>query len=57
MVRYVLENIKEAMHFSQALEKLSKQYYFCILSKKLKKLNKREMNEVLKIFPSYKSKD
>ena len=50
-------NIKEAMHFSQALEKLSKQYYFCILSKKLKKLNKKEMNEVLKIFPSYKSKD
>ena len=51
------KNIKEAMHFSQALEKLSKQYYFCILSKKLKKLNKKEMNEVLKIFPSYKSKD
>ena len=51
------KNIKEAMHFPQALEKLSKQYYFCILSKKLKKLNKKEMNEVLKIFPSYKSKD
>ena len=41
----------------EALEKLSKQYYFCILSKKLKKLNKKEMNEVLKIFTSYKSKD
>ena len=51
------KNIKEAIHFSQALEKLSKQYYFCILSKKLKKLNRKEMNEVLNLFPTYKSKD
>ena len=51
------ENLEKTFEFSQALEKLSKQYYFCILSKKLKKLNKKEMSEVLKLFPSYKSKD
>jgi len=50
------ENIEEAMHLSIALEKLSKHYYFCLLSQKLEKLSKVEITEVLKKFSSYKSK-
>ncbi len=50
------ENLQQAIHLSQALEKLSKQFYFCLISKSYKKLSKREIRDVLKIFPSYKSK-
>ena len=50
------KDINEAVHLSQALEKLSKQYYFSILSKKIKYLNRNQINDVLRIFPSYKTK-
>ena len=53
MVNYALANLDEATHLSNALEKLSKQYYF--LSKKLKLLSNDEMNVVLELFSDYKS--
>ena len=50
------ENIDEAIHLSLALEKLAKQYYFCLLSKNLKLLSSKEIGSVLKKFANYKSK-
>ena len=50
------KNLEEASHLSIALEKLSKQYFFCLLSKKLKMLSDNEMKEVLKSFSDYKPK-
>ena len=50
------ENIDEAIHLSLALEKLAKQYYFCLLSKNLKLLSSKEISSVLKKFAYYKSK-
>ena len=50
------KDINEAVHLSQALEKLSKQYYFSLLSKKINYLSRNQINDVLKIFPSYKPK-
>jgi len=41
---------------SIALEKLSKQYFFCLLSKKFKMLSDLEMKEVLESFSGYKLK-
>ena len=48
-------NIKEAVDLSVALEKLSKQFYFCLLQKNFKTLSKSQMDEVLKYFKFYKS--
>ena len=50
------ENIDEAIHLSLALEKLAKQYYFCLLSKNFKLLSSNEISNVLKKFAQYKSK-
>ena len=50
------KNLEEASHLSIALEKLSKQYFFCLLSKKFKMLSDLEMKEVLKSFSGYKLK-
>ena len=50
------KNLEEASHLSIALEKLSKQYFFCLLSKNLKMLSDNEMKEVLKSFSNYKLK-
>ena len=50
------ENIDEAVHLSLALEKLAKQYYFCLLSKNFKLLSSNEITNVLKKFAYYKSK-
>ena len=49
-------SIEEAIHHAFALEKLSKQFYFCLLSNNYKLLNKRQINESLKLFNFYKSK-
>ena len=49
-------DIDEAVHLSLALEKLAKQYYFCLLSKNFKLLNSNEISDVLKKFTHYKSK-
>ena len=37
------ENIDEATHLSLALEKLAKQYYFCLLSKNFKLLSSKKL--------------
>ncbi len=49
-------SIEDALHLAISLEKLSKQFFFCNLTEKLKLLNKNEMNKVLKLFKNYKSK-
>ena len=50
------KNLEDATHLSTALEKLSKQYFFCLLSNKYKLLSDIEMDEVLESFSDYKSK-
>jgi len=50
------KNLEEASHLSIALEKLSKQYFFCLLSKKFKMLTDNDMKEVLESFSEYKFK-
>ena len=50
------KSLDEAMHYAQAIEKLSKQFFFCQLSKNLKLLNSKEMAEVIKKFQGYKPK-
>ena len=50
------KNLEEASHLSIALEKLSKQYFFCLLSKKYKMLTDNDMKEVLESFSEYKFK-
>lgn len=50
------EDIEEAMHLAFALEKLSKQFYFCMLSNKYRLLSKSEMTESISLFSSYKTK-
>tara|TARA_B100000963_G_scaffold301602_1_gene274291 strand:- start:859 stop:1491 length:633 start_codon:yes stop_codon:yes gene_type:complete len=48
-------SIENALHLAISLEKLSKQFFFCNLSNKLKVLKKTEMSKVLRLFKSYKS--
>ena len=50
------KNLEEASNLSIALEKLSKQYFFCLLSKKFKMLTDNDMKEVLESFSEYKFK-
>ena len=50
------KNLDEAFSLSKALEKLSKQYYFCLLSKTYNILDKKEMRKILDLFSDYKSK-
>ena len=50
------KNLEDATHLSTALEKLSKQYFFCLLSNQYKLLSDIEMDEVLESFSDYKSK-
>ena len=52
----ISDSIGGAIHLACALEKLSKQYYFCYLTRKTKLLKNSEMLEVVKLFKSYKSK-
>ncbi|MBS91541.1 MAG: class II aldolase [Rickettsiales bacterium] len=49
------KDVDEALHLSIALEKLSKQFYFCFISNKIKNLTKLQMNEALKLFETYKN--
>ena len=50
------QNIESALHLSIALEKLSKQYYFCSLKKNFNVLGNKEMEKVVKLFGDYKPK-
>ncbi len=52
----VANNLEEAVNLSIALEKLSKQYFFCCLQKGTKNLTNKEMIKVSKLFKDYKSK-
>jgi L-fuculose-phosphate aldolase len=48
-------DIDEALHLSNSLEKLSKQYYFCMASKQIKLLSRDQMKDVVNSFASYKT--
>tara|TARA_X000001036_G_C20597142_1_gene773404 strand:- start:253 stop:888 length:636 start_codon:yes stop_codon:yes gene_type:complete len=50
------EDIESAVHLSIALEKLSKQYYFCSLKKGFNILEDKEMKKIVKLFFNYKAK-
>ncbi len=50
------QDLSEAIHLSYAIEKLSKQYYFCFISRKTKLLDNEEIKKVLNKFKSYKAK-
>ena len=50
------KSIDNTVNLANALEKLSKQYYFCLLSKRTSLLNLREMKKVIKLFKDYKIK-
>ena len=50
------KNLDEAIAFAESLEKLSKQYFFCRIFGKPRLLNNKQMNEVIDLFSSYKSK-
>ena len=45
-----------AFHLAIALEKISKQFFFCNLSSQTKYLENSEMDKVLKLFENYKSR-
>ena len=49
------EDVDEALHLSIALEKLAKQFYFCLITNKTKNLTKKEMSLALKLFETYKN--
>ena len=50
------KSIDEAIHLAVALEKLSKQFFFCKLINKTKLLKANEINEVIRLFKNYKVK-
>ena len=50
------ENLESAVHLATALEKLSKQYFFCSLKKGYKILDDQEMKKIVKLFGDYKAK-
>tara|TARA_B100000989_G_scaffold298198_1_gene286517 strand:+ start:4642 stop:5283 length:642 start_codon:yes stop_codon:yes gene_type:complete len=47
-------NLDEAMHLSFAIEKLSKQFYHCLISKNYKLLNSKQISDSLLLFKEYK---
>ena len=49
------DTIEEAISLTESLEKLSKQFFMCNLSKSVKLISKSEMNKVLSLFSEYKS--
>ena len=51
------KSLNHAINLSRALEKLSMQYYFCLLSGKVKLLRESEIKKVLNLFEDYKSID
>ena len=50
------DTLEEAIDLSIALEKLSEQYYFLIISRKAKLLSDKEMCKIVKLFKDYKVK-
>ncbi len=49
-------SIDYAVNLANALEKLSKQYYYCNLSRNTKLLGSKEMKKIIKLFKNYKIK-
>ncbi len=52
----IADTLEEAVDLSIALEKLSEQYYFLIISRKTKLLSDKEMCKIVKLFKDYKVK-
>ncbi len=50
----VADDLEKAVNFSIALEKLSKQYFFCSLQKGTKNLTNKEMIKISNLFRNYK---
>ena len=50
------ENLEESIDLSIAIEKICKQYYYGLLTNKLKILNKKQMLKVIESFKDYKPK-
>ena len=50
------ENLEESIDLSIAMEKICKQYYYGLLTNKLKILNKKQMLKVIESFKDYKPK-
>jgi L-fuculose-phosphate aldolase len=50
------ENLEESIDLSIAMEKICKQFYYGLFTKKLKILNKKQMLEVIELFKDYKPK-
>ncbi len=50
------DSLESALGLAIALEKISKQYFFCKLINKTKILSRNEMTKVLKLFENYKLK-
>ena len=50
------DTLEEAIDLSIALEKLSEQYYFLMISRKAKLLSDKEMCKIVKLFKDYKVK-
>ena len=52
----ISNSVEDALHLAESLEKLSKQFFFCSLTNKMKILNKKNISKVLSLFDDYKSK-
>lgn len=50
------DSITEAIHLTEAVEKLSKQFFLCRMTGDLKLLRKNQIDEVLDLFGDYKTK-
>ena len=50
------DSLEEAVDLSIALEKLSEQFYYLLITKQTKLLSKEEMRKIVKLFEDYKAK-
>ena len=50
------DNLEEAVDLSIALEKLSEQFYYLLITKQTKLLSDKEMRKIVKLFEDYKAK-
>ena len=50
------DNLEEAVDLSIALEKLSEQFYYLLITKQTKLLSNEEMRKIVKLFEDYKAK-
>ena len=50
------DSLEEAVDLSIALEKLSEQFYYLLITKQTKLLSNEEMRKIVKLFEDYKAK-